>query len=94
MDKGANMSVLPTAAYATKPYWIIVSDEGAGTKPRKHETWQSVYQESLRLAKLKPGINFNIFKYEGGTVATEPKVTFTAAEASSFWPAHIVPRWY
>jgi hypothetical protein len=56
------------------PYWIIVSDEGPSSFPYKHETYDSAYSESIRLAKIKPGLKFNIFKFEGYSVATEPKV--------------------
>lgn len=56
------------------PYWIIISDEGAAYHPHQHSTYDEAYEESVRLAKIKPGVKFNIFKYSGHTIAEQPKV--------------------
>lgn len=59
-------------ADATKAHWIIVSDEGTSSKPHKHDIYDSAYNESVRLSKLKPGINFTIFKATGNTFTVKP----------------------
>lgn len=72
----------------TRSYWIIVSDEGTSSKPTKHETYDSAYTESFRLSKLKPGINFTIFKSIGNTFTekpVEPKSTHTTYVEDSTW---------
>ena len=76
------------------PYWIIVSDEGRASVPYKHETYQSAYDESIRLAKIKPGVRFSIFKYIGHSIAEQPKVSHhTYKEPPSGWYAFQYPRW-
>ena len=81
------MSILPAVSSGEKPYWIIVSDEGAGTKPKHHESFQSAYDESIRLSKIKPVVKFNVYKYAGHAIATEPKVTFNTYQESfpNYW---------
>ncbi len=86
------MSMIPAIAPGEKPYWIIVSDEGAGTKPKHHETYQSAYEESIRLSKIKPGVKFNIYKYIGHSISTEPKTTFNTYQEN--WPSYYGSRGY
>ena len=64
-----------------KPYWIIVSNEGPSTHPKQHTTFEEAQAESIRLAKLHPGLEFGVFKYVGKTTATPTttKVTKWAA---------------
>ena len=59
-----------------RPYWIIVSDEGAASFPYRHETYDAAYAEGLRLSKVKPGLKFNIFKFLGYAISEEPKTSF------------------
>lgn len=72
----------PVASSSTpSSYWIIVSDEGTSTKPRKHTTYQSAYDESIRLSQLKPGINFTVYQMIGTAYTekpAEPKTKYTA----------------
>jgi hypothetical protein len=86
-------NLLPTE----KAYWIIVSDEGHASVPYRHETYTSAYEESVRLSKIKPGVKFNIFKYLGHSVATEPVVkhyayTEPVTPTNGFWIGY-QPRW-
>ena len=79
----------------SKPYWIIVSDEGHASVPYQHETYTSAYDESIRLSKIKPGVKFNIFKYVGHTIAEQPRVSFHTYQekpASPSWNVY-QPRW-
>ena len=46
-------------------YWIIVSDEGPSTRPKKHFSFEEAYNESIRLSKLHPGLKFGVYKYDG-----------------------------
>lgn len=61
-------------------YWIIVSDEGTSTKPRRHESYDSAYNESVRLSKLHPGLNFVVFKSVGKTFTPKPAEVKTTYE--------------
>ena len=82
------MTILKTLQQNEKPYWIIVSDEGPASFPYQHETYQSAYEESIRLAQIKPGLKFNVFKYVGHGVAEKPKVRFNSYSepvAAGFW---------
>lgn len=79
----------------SKPYWIIVSDEGHASVPYRHDTEQSAYDESIRLAKIKPEVKFSIFKYVGHSFAEKPKVTFHTYREQPVIPTWNVyqPRW-
>ena len=70
------MSVIPQIEPNAQPYWIIVSDEGPSSFPYQHATYESAYEESIRLSKIKPGLKFNIFKFAGYAIAEEPKSSF------------------
>jgi hypothetical protein len=51
--------------YAATPataHYIIVSDEGTSDKPRRHATLAEATKEAERLARLKPGFNFIVYK--------------------------------
>ena len=64
------MSITPQISAAESPYWIVVSDEGPATPPHKHTSYDSAYDESIRLAKLHPNLKFGVFKYQGGALST------------------------
>ena len=63
------------------PYWIVVSDEGPGTPPRRHTSYQSARDESLRLSKLHPDLNFGVFQYIGHAFTPGSVSQFYAVEA-------------
>ena len=91
------MSVTPTpiTQSSAQVYWIIVSDEGTSTKPHKHVTYDLAYSESIRLSRLKPGINFAIFKAVGNTFTVkpvEPKTEHTLFTEKSYWYSY--PKYY
>jgi hypothetical protein len=89
------MIVTATISQTEKAYWIIVSDEGPGSFPHKHNTYQSAYDESIRLSKVKPGLKFNIFKYVGHAVSTEPRIEFkTYSEPDPSWYSYWKPTYY
>jgi len=58
-------------------YWIIVSDEGPSTHPKRHSTFESAKTESIRLAKLRPDLKFGVFESVGVASATPAKKTVT-----------------
>lgn len=58
-------------------FWIIVSDDGHSTKPKHHPDYQSAYNESIRLSKEHPGINFSVFQYVGNSFTPPPVVQKT-----------------
>jgi hypothetical protein len=88
------MSIASTILQTEKPYWIIVSDEGPSSFPHKHDTYQSAYDESIRLSKIKPGLKFNIFKYIGHAIATEPKVSFKTYTEYATWGTYQPIQWH
>ena len=71
------MSITPQISAAESPYWIVVSDEGPATPPHKHTSYDSAYDESIRLAKLHPNLKFGVFKYQGGALSTSAKTVVT-----------------
>ena len=90
------MSVIPQIQPNVKSYWIIVSDEGPSSFPYQHATYESAYEESIRLSKIKPGLKFNIFKFAGYAIAEEPKSSFhTYFEpiTNSYWVGYS-PKFY
>jgi len=60
-----------------EPYWIIVSEEGPSTHPKRHATFEAAKTESIRLAKLHPELKFDVYEYAGTTTATPAKRTVT-----------------
>lgn len=89
--------VTPQLQPDVHPYWIIVSDEGPSSFPHRHETYDSAYAESLRLSKVKPGLKFNIFKFLGYAVASEPKSsfhTYAVPQYQSYWYSYPLPRYH
>lgn len=77
-------------ADATKTHWIIVSDEGTSSKPRKHDTYDSAYNESVRLSKLNPGINFTVFKsivnaFTAKPIEQDTKITVLESTSVQYW---------
>ena len=69
----------------TQPYWIIVSDEGPATKPKRHESYEAVTKEAIRLSKEHPGIDFRVFKYQARAFTPKPqKVETVLTEVSEF----------
>lgn len=92
------MIILKTIEQSEKPYWIIVSDEGPAQFPYQHDSWDSAYDESIRLSKVKPGMKFNVFKYVGHTESekpVEPRTTFkTYSVPQPYWGwASYPPMW-
>jgi hypothetical protein len=73
-----------------------VSDEGHASVPYKHETYQSAYDESIRLAKIKPSVRFSIFKYIGHSIAEQPRVSHHTYKeypnAGGYWYTYPSPR--
>ena len=96
------MSIPPTATVLepSRPYWIIVSDEGHASIPYQHQTYESAYEESIRLAKIKPEVKFSIFKYLGHTIAEKPKVSHhtyrepvVVNNPNSYWYTYVSPKY-
>ena len=60
-----------------KPYFIVISGSAPATRPHRHETFDSAYDESVRLSKLYHGFKFGVFKYAGHAVTTKSPTTKT-----------------
>ena len=71
------MSTIVKLLQGEKKYFIVVSDEGPASSPKQHPDFNSAYEESIRLAKLHPGIKFGVFEYKGHAVSARSKTKVT-----------------
>jgi hypothetical protein len=78
------------------PYYIIVSDEGPSTHPKKHSSYGEAETEARRLSALKPGINFGIYEVKSSFFTPKAETTKTTygTSWSSVGPVYYrIPPW-
>ena len=67
------------------PFYIIVSDEGPSSKPKRHATYGEAETEARRLSALKPGINFGVYEIKSSFLTPKTQAIKTDYTVYSFW---------